>query len=277
LLDCPQCGPADVIYLATVEIRSGQVYHICNFIRRDVLTFPKVKYWLSAVPVIPVIHWLVQKFCCSVLPELSLTIDPANYLAAPTFSAIFEKIQTHNFTLNPTDTLKRYAAVSKFAAQALVTRAVLPSSAAPAGTLPSVLLQASPDSAKAMLTNQGVAVANVSDVHTAFASNLPLIDASAMPLNLQAGDQVNLYTQNGRVVYYTRVASPSTAPAAAAGAGATPGAGVVDVQGLQNELVLMRTQLASLQQAHAAALSQISVLNTATAELKKNVAGLSRG
>lgn len=278
LLDCPQCGPADVIYLATVEIRSGQVYHICNFIRRDVLTFPKVKYWLSAVPVIPVIHWLVQKFCCSVLPELSLSIDPANYLAAPTFGAIFEKIQTRNFTLNSTDTFKRYAAVGKFAAQAFVTRAVLPSSAAPAGTLPSVLLQASPDSAKAMLTNQGVAVANVADVHTALASNLPLIDASAMPLDLQPGDQVNLYTQNGRVVYYTRVAaSPAPAPAAAAGAGATPGAGVGDVQGLQNEIVLMRTQLASLQQAHAAALSQISVLNTTTAALKTNVAALSRG
>jgi hypothetical protein len=283
LLDCPQCGPTDVIYLATIEIRSGQVYHICNFIRRDVLTFPKVKYWLSAVPVIPVIRWLVEKFCCSVLPELSGKIDPTTFFAAPTSAAMFERIQTRDFSLNTTDLLTRYTAVGKYAAQAFVTRAVLPSSAALHEMAPSDVLQNSPESATAGLANQGVTVAAISDYRTALASNLPLIDASAVPLNLQPGDQVNLFTQNGRVVYYTRVAPASSAPTpapaptpVAAGGGAVPLSGPVDVLGLQNELVTVHTQLTAMQQAHAAAIKQIARLTATTKKLQASVATLSQ-
>ncbi len=266
LLDCPRCGPGDVIYLATVEIRSGQVYHICNFLRREVLTFPKVKYWLSAVPVIPIIHWLVEKFCCSVLPELSGKINPGSFMTVPTTNAIFEKIQTRNFKLDLSSMSARYGASGKYAFQAAATRALLPS---PAPAIPSQVLEASPQTATAVLARYGVAVANVADYHTALASNLPLIDPSAVPPNFQPGDQVNLYTQNGRVVYYTRVTTPAAAPApASAGTAPSPAVGVAEVHDLQSQLGALRAQITSLQQAHAEALQQIAQLNAATAALQ---------
>lgn len=213
LLDCPTCGPDDLIYLATVEIKNNQVYHICNFIRRDVLTFPKVKYWLSAVPVIPIIHWLVEKFCCCVLPELTKTVDVTTYFNNTTGVAFIEKIQTKNYSLNTTDAMARYTAVGKYAAKAAFSRAILPPDPVLQKVMPANLLQASPETASVELANQGITVGNVTDLNSAITSNLPLIDASAVPLNLQPGDKVNLYTQNGRVVYYTKVTSFAPAPA----------------------------------------------------------------
>jgi hypothetical protein len=270
LLDCPTCGPDEVIYLATVEIKANQVYHICNFIRKDVLTFPKVKYWLSAVPVIPVIHWFVQKFCCGLLPELTKTINATDYFNTAASSAFVEKIQTKNYSLNTADMVARYTAVGKFAAQAAFNRVIQPQAPVNQKVTPSNLLQASPETATAQLSQQGVTVSNVSDIKSAVSSNAPLIDATAVPLNLQAGDKVNLYTQNGRVVYYTRVTTPPPAPAQVSVA---PAAGAADVQSLQNELATLRTQVTSLQEAHIEALNQISQLKTVTTTLQAKGSG----
>jgi len=67
LVDCPD-GTGRV-YLADVSFKNGAVYQICNFSRRQyVHTFPTVEYWLSVVPIIPLVKMAVEKFCCSVLP-----------------------------------------------------------------------------------------------------------------------------------------------------------------------------------------------------------------
>ena len=68
LVDCPVCGPEDKVYLGCVEIRDGQVYNICNFTkRRYVKSFRTWGYWLSTVPVLPIIKKAFANFCCSVL------------------------------------------------------------------------------------------------------------------------------------------------------------------------------------------------------------------
>ena len=70
LVDCPECGRDDKIYLACVQIREGSVYKICNFSKRKyVKSFPTVEYWLSAVPVLPLIGKAVEKLCCAILPD----------------------------------------------------------------------------------------------------------------------------------------------------------------------------------------------------------------
>lgn len=69
LVDCPDCGPEDKIYLGCIDIRDRQVYHICNFTKRQyVKSFRTVEYWLSTVPLLPIAKQLFTKFCCSVLP-----------------------------------------------------------------------------------------------------------------------------------------------------------------------------------------------------------------
>ncbi|HEY0099337.1 MAG TPA: DUF6519 domain-containing protein [Pyrinomonadaceae bacterium] len=70
LVDCPECDEADKIYLACISIRQEEVYQVCNFSRRKyVKSFPTVEYWLSLVPVIPLVGKFVEQFCCTILPE----------------------------------------------------------------------------------------------------------------------------------------------------------------------------------------------------------------
>ena len=68
LMDCPDCGPDDKVYLGCVEIRTEQVYNICNFTkRRYVKSFPTWEYWLSTIPILPLVKQALSRFCCTVL------------------------------------------------------------------------------------------------------------------------------------------------------------------------------------------------------------------
>ncbi|MCI0435115.1 MAG: DUF4815 domain-containing protein [Gemmatimonadetes bacterium] len=65
LIDCPTCGPDERVILGVVEIRTRQVYNICNLTkRRYVKSFNTYGYWLSAVPILPLAKRLFAKFCC---------------------------------------------------------------------------------------------------------------------------------------------------------------------------------------------------------------------
>jgi hypothetical protein len=69
LVDCPD-GKGKV-YLADISIKGGEVYQICNFHNRKyVHTFPTVEYWMSLVPVIPLLKQQVEKLCCRVFAEM---------------------------------------------------------------------------------------------------------------------------------------------------------------------------------------------------------------
>lgn len=68
LIDCPECGPEDKVYLGCVDIRNGQVYNICNFTKRKyVKSFPTLEYWLSTVPMMPILKKAFTQFCCAIL------------------------------------------------------------------------------------------------------------------------------------------------------------------------------------------------------------------
>jgi len=67
LVDCPRCGPDDKVYLGCVEIRGGQVYHICNFSKRHYAkSFRTYGYWLSAIPILPLVKKAFAELCCLV-------------------------------------------------------------------------------------------------------------------------------------------------------------------------------------------------------------------
>ncbi len=64
LVDCPGCGENEKVYLGVVEVRNGKVYNICNFTKRKyVKSFPTVGYWLSTVPVIPMVNYVFSRLC----------------------------------------------------------------------------------------------------------------------------------------------------------------------------------------------------------------------
>jgi hypothetical protein len=71
LMKCPDCHEKDKVWLATITIKDNEVYKICNIgKRKDVWTFPKFEYWLSLVPILPVLKVGVSKFCCAIFPNI---------------------------------------------------------------------------------------------------------------------------------------------------------------------------------------------------------------
>jgi hypothetical protein len=69
LVECPECDEkTNRIYLGTVEIRNKQVFHICNFNKRHyVKSFRTWGYWLSTVPILPMIKKAFATLCCKIL------------------------------------------------------------------------------------------------------------------------------------------------------------------------------------------------------------------
>ncbi|GHE20360.1 DUF6519 domain-containing protein [Halomonas urumqiensis] len=71
LIKCPQCDQDDKIYLARIDVRNNKVYKVCNFgKRKNVWTFPKFEYWLSIIPILPMLKKGIGEFCCMVMPNL---------------------------------------------------------------------------------------------------------------------------------------------------------------------------------------------------------------
>ncbi|GFJ92659.1 DUF6519 domain-containing protein [Phytohabitans rumicis] len=70
LVRAPQPTGAEKLWLGCVSIRANQVYKVCNFSgRKYVKSFPTVGYWLSLVPLQPLIARAVEWLGCLVLPE----------------------------------------------------------------------------------------------------------------------------------------------------------------------------------------------------------------
>ncbi len=68
LVECPECDKDDKLYLATIHIKGNKVFNICNFSKRHYAkSFKTWGYWLSAVPILPLLKKAFAKFCCSTL------------------------------------------------------------------------------------------------------------------------------------------------------------------------------------------------------------------
>jgi hypothetical protein len=69
LVECHTCDPAkDRIHLGTIEIKANRVHNICNFTRRHYAkSFRTWGYWLSTVPILPLIKRAFALFACKVL------------------------------------------------------------------------------------------------------------------------------------------------------------------------------------------------------------------
>lgn len=96
ILDCvcraflPRCeeDPCDErIELACVTVKAGKIIAICNHsCRRYAGAFPSVFYWMSAVPLIPVISRLLAMICCQ--PDLLRRNSPLVNDLVPALRAI---------------------------------------------------------------------------------------------------------------------------------------------------------------------------------------------
>jgi hypothetical protein len=62
---CPPDPGDDRLILACVEVRDGKVVDVCNFgARRQVISWPAIQWWLSLLPIGPLITLVLERLCC---------------------------------------------------------------------------------------------------------------------------------------------------------------------------------------------------------------------
>lgn len=71
LMQCPECTEEDKVWLANITIEDNEVYKICNIgKRKELWTIPKIEYWMSMIPILPMIKQGISRFCCSIIPNI---------------------------------------------------------------------------------------------------------------------------------------------------------------------------------------------------------------
>jgi len=62
---CPEDPGDDRVGLASVTVEDGRIVDICNLgCRRQAVTWPAARYWLSALPLEAVLTQLLERLCC---------------------------------------------------------------------------------------------------------------------------------------------------------------------------------------------------------------------
>ena len=239
LVDCPpDCGDEDAVTLACVEIRAGRVFRICHAQRREVLTLPKIKYWLSAIPVLPALNWLVEEFCCLMLPGLfkNTKLPAGNLLDTNAVGMARTKVTIENWNL-----LK--AAVSSRVQQYTKYLWAATKSEAPSWMPKFDYQQKNPalgeeiEIAKGRLAERGVLVEEVED-YAAAAKTARWQDAKSLRFDFKEGDRVKLLVKDGKVAMVTAAESASV-PASA------------EPAELAKEIERLNLKLAGMQESHA--------------------------
>lgn len=78
LINCPECTAKDIVYLGCLELQGRvgfgdgrTVKRICSLEKRIYVLSPRlVRYWLSYIPIIPVVSRVIEAFCCLDLPKI---------------------------------------------------------------------------------------------------------------------------------------------------------------------------------------------------------------
>ncbi|HMO66934.1 MAG TPA: hypothetical protein PKE47_17235, partial [Verrucomicrobiota bacterium] len=249
LVNCPTCGPDDdVIVLACVEIRGRQVHHICNHDRREVVTFPKLFYWLSAIPVIPALTWLIEKFCCLPLPGLAGRLAGAK-------GGLLSRRQLARVDLAATG--RQFAVAGGEFRQQLSGTGRIALAASLAGLTRTPVADVQVHNAPAtvavdQLRAGGVEVAAVEDFDRVMADR-GLSVIGELRFTPRAGDRVRLLVKDGRVAAVVTDDRPAAATSPAAET-ASPAAALDDAA--RRELTALRAELAALRSENVAALAE---------------------
>ncbi len=223
LVKCPSCDEDDELFLACVSIRNNEVYKVCNFSKRKyVKSFPTVGYWLSLVPIVPMLHWAVEKFCCAALPEkfggLNAPQPSAQFVTNPNGGNYQYKYSAKsvrsgvNFTTNlkgtALSTVTKVAGSGKFLGVSAASPRIPTALAAFSGLRSADLVGQSADAAKAKLAASNISVDAVLPFDkTQVATNVARY--TTMPQNLKPGTVVTLVAnEQGTVQYYMLSSAP---------------------------------------------------------------------
>jgi hypothetical protein len=222
LVNCPECDEDDKLYLACITIKKGEVFKVCNFsLRKYVHSFPTVEYWMSVIPIIPIIKRAVETFCCAALPgffrKFNAPAPSADTADAPGKNTLKSEsihkgvtfAQQAEFRSAVPRTLTGLAPAAKLLTDAARTSTKRAFVTDPAAVQHSEIVQNSSGDATKKLEAANVTVDKVEPYDPAKAGH-NLIRFAGAPPQLRSGMRVNLVTENDKVLFYTLADEPST-------------------------------------------------------------------
>lgn len=216
---CPENPCDNRLILACMTIKNDKIVSICDFgCRRYAGSFPAWEYWLSALPIIPVIREFVKMMCCT---DVLTLINPRSHYqrnsirvmearraegvdAPEAQPAVFNnRLMEFAQAVDPDGMLRKAVFANNFAepkklAQALMSRLggmSLPNLSATAPVELAALRQMKTADAKAELKRRGVDV-----VARAVAANA---DPSFINMNaelVESGQKVVMFTRGGKTL-----------------------------------------------------------------------------
>jgi hypothetical protein len=284
LLKCNVCEQEEnkPVYLAVVRVKQGKVYNICNLDqRRYVKTFPGVEYWLSIVPVLPILEYVVREVCCyvfnfeSFLPKGEQAANVNFTEGARTFYA--KKSQVTNFNLASVSTLigNKLTGSRSFAGD-FASSLFRPAAAAPQ---PAAAVSGDRVTGKPLAEAQALLAPNVMvNVEPYDAGNLAtnVTRSIAAPTAIPAGSSATLFVDEaGNVKYFTvapyqvQEVQKQVTAVTAAQAAAQPILNNVAV--VTNQLADLRLQITNLQATHT---QELATRDAAIADVKTQLASL---
>jgi hypothetical protein len=77
LQESPSVESGQPIAIGHAKLQGWIVRRVCNIPRDEVVTFPKLGYWLSAIPVLPALGYLLEQICCAILPQAPRDLIPS--------------------------------------------------------------------------------------------------------------------------------------------------------------------------------------------------------
>jgi hypothetical protein len=264
LVDCPTCDEDDKLYLACITIKDGQVFKVCNFsLRKYVHTFPTVEYWLSVIPIIPLISKAIETFCCAALPAFFSKYNApkpeategdvkpgSNTLKSNTIYGGVSYVQQTDFRGAVARTMADATPARKLLTDFVTNKATQAAAPTQAGTKPIDVADKPAGDVKKKLEESKIKVEKVEEYDAKHAGR-NLIKFAQAPANLQEGMRVNLITKDDKVLFYTLADEP---PEHVAELRDQFEAGLATVESLRNDVVASKATV----EENKAALEKIS-------------------
>ncbi|ADW69480.1 hypothetical protein [Granulicella tundricola] len=285
LLQCRVCesGQQKPIYLATIGVRDGVVYKTCNLRQRQyVKTFPGVEYWLSVVPILPVLHLALKELCCLVFK--APTYQPSTSKTAYDFVNARSVVSTF-ISSNPMATVSK-AFQTGFGQVLNSGTDYIGTLIQPKAVLPTAVAQVSASSITGKpLTDvqQQLAASNIvvnTQPYQATDVGANITRILGAPTQVAPGSEVTLYTDSTDTVKSFSVTSAQVQQLQGqinqvSNAQVNVSAASTTITGLSSQLDAVKAQLTTLQATHAQDLAtrdaQIAQLTSTSQQLAASV------
>ena len=206
LIKCPDCTEDEKVWLASIAVQDNEVYKICNIgKRKELWTLPKVGYWMSIVPILPMIRKAISGVCCSIIPNIfaerlqkyEQREDPVAPVRGKTYKQAVKKSKRTDTKMLLRENTKDVALTSKIAGD----RILYDQSIAQRGVVSKQQYRNLHTGEAVQQMEQNGLQVEVKQYRADEASEA-LQKFQGTPKSIPAGSRVTVYQDKGRVLFY---------------------------------------------------------------------------